>query len=291
MRTLVLLLCAQAAAAAPLVRVVEAPAKLNAAPQARASVPLPLPVSLSAAAAKPGIFLSHAAPTAAAAAPQAGPSATLNAAAAFTPKAADASERELEGQAFWRQALSEGSAGAVAGQASTAWQERLPGAVVETGAETERLLEARKKGVKISKELATSDTKTITEYSGVPSRVEELKDYARVYRHYIRNKADLDAILAGGMLKAGPVSYVEFTGSSRAYIKDIYPDVHGIFFTSPEKSSGEPRVMNEAVPHWIDFRIPPGVRAVSLDGSDVLMLPIERESFVPVLIVGSSAGQ
>lgn len=285
----VLLVSGLAHAAAPRVRISVGPVApgLTASPLVAAPLSLPVPAAPAAPMLAAPSLTPLSAP--AVAAPQVTPSATMNAAAPLAPKAEHASAREGEGQVFWRQALAEAASPAVAAEAAGAWQARLPAAVVETGAETERLLSERKKGTKISRELATGDTKTITEYSGVPSRVEELKDYGRVYRHYIRSEADLKSILGSGMLKAGQVSYVEFTGSSRAYIKDIYPDVHGVFFTTPETKSGEPRVMNESVPHWIDFRIPPGVRAVSLDGTDVLMLPIDRGAFVPVVIVGSSA--
>lgn len=169
------------------------------------------------------------------------------------------------------------------------WQELLDKARAASGIAVKKLLSARG-AVKVRAVLASKDTKTITEYTGVPGRVEELKPGTRVYRHWVRSEADLDAIIAQGALRAGPVSYAEFTGSQRAFIKDIYVDLHGVFFTTPAHAAAEPRVMNEATPHWIDFRLPKGVRALRLDGDEVLMIPAGTGDYVPVEIVGSSRG-
>ncbi len=170
-----------------------------------------------------------------------------------------------------------------------AWNEALRSARESTPAEASRLLALASKGAEVSKVLANSDTKTILEYAGVPGRMVELPDYGRVYRHWVRKAADLDSILATGLLKVGPVSYVDYTGSSAAYIKEIYPDLHGAFFTEPERAADEPRVMNEAAGFWVDFRIPEGVKALSLDGDVVMMIPADVGAFLPIEVVASSA--
>lgn len=157
-----------------------------------------------------------------------------------------------------------------------------------TAAATRRII-ALRGAVKIRAELATSDTKTITEFTGAPSRVSELNAPGRVYRHWVTSKAAFDAILEQGALRAGPVSYVEFTGSGRAYIKDIYVDIQGSFFTTPEHSAAEPRVMNQAASYYVDFRLPDGVSALSLDGDDVMVIPAAPGTYLPVEIVGRSA--
>lgn len=167
----------------------------------------------------------------------------------------------------------------------------LGAAQAATSQGVDAALALKKEGVSVSAVLASKDTKTITEYRGVPSRVEELQTGGKVFRHWVRDPAALEAILRDGVLRAGPVSYVEFTGSSRAYIKDIYVDLLGVFFTTPEHSAAEPRVMNEATPHYIDFQIPEGMRALSLDGDTVLMLPARPGTELPVRIVGSSRDQ
>ena len=166
------------------------------------------------------------------------------------------------------------------------WQERLSASRTETAAESARILSARSDGVRERKVICSKDTKTITEYSGVPSRVKPLEAADRVFRHWIRTEEALHAILRTGLLRPGPVPYVEFTGTSRAYIKDIYSDVRGVFFTTPDQSSSEPRVMNEAVPHYVDFRLPEGVAALDLDMGVVLAAPAKGD--VPIEIEGSS---
>jgi hypothetical protein len=142
---------------------------------------------------------------------------------------------------------------------------------------------------KVTKVLANTDTKTITEYSGVPSRVERLETKGKVFRHWIRNAETFQAIVRTRILKAGPTSYVEFTGGHGAFIKDIYPDLQGVFFTMPARSAAEPRVMNEDVPYFIDFEIPEGVAALRLDGDDVLLIPAVPGTEIPVKIVGTSS--
>ncbi len=151
------------------------------------------------------------------------------------------------------------------------------------------ILKKKDAGTKVTKVLANTDTKTITEYSGVPSRVERLETKGKVFRHWIRDEATFQAVTRTRILKAGPTSYVEFTGSRAAFIKDIYPDLRGVFFTVPARSSAEPRVMNEDVPYYIDFEVPEGVAALRLDGDDVLMIPAETGTEIPVRIVGTSA--
>ncbi|MBI5241820.1 MAG: hypothetical protein HY926_15210 [Elusimicrobia bacterium] len=151
------------------------------------------------------------------------------------------------------------------------------------------ILKKKDAGTKVTKILANTDTKTITEYSGVPSRVERLETTGKVFRHWIRDAETFQAITRTRILKAGPTSYVEFTGSRGAFIKDIYPDLRGAFFTVPARSSAEPRVMNEDVPYYIDFEVPEGVAALRLDGDDVLMIPAEPGTEIPVRIVGASA--
>jgi hypothetical protein len=151
------------------------------------------------------------------------------------------------------------------------------------------ILKMKDAGVTVTKTLANTDTKTITEYSGVPSRVERLETRGKVFRHWIRNAETFQAVTRTRILKAGPTSYVEFTGGRGAYIKDIYPDLRGVFFTMPERSAGEPRVMNEDVPYYIDFEIPEGVAALRLDGDDVLMIPAEPGAEIPIKIVGTGA--
>ncbi|PIR15397.1 MAG: hypothetical protein COV48_14625, partial [Elusimicrobia bacterium CG11_big_fil_rev_8_21_14_0_20_64_6] len=136
--------------------------------------------------------------------------------------------------------------------------------------------------------LATSDTKTITEFNGTPNRVEQLDAPGRVFRHWVLNKQAFEAILEQGALRAGPVSYVEFTGGKHAYIKDIYVDIQGSFFTTPEHSAAEPRVMNQEAAYYVDFRLPEGVSALRLDGDDVLVIPAEPGTYLPIEIVGSS---
>ena len=151
-----------------------------------------------------------------------------------------------------------------------------------------KVLKQKAAGPKVTNVLANTDTKTITEYSGVPGRVERLETKGRVFRHWIKDEATLKAIVRTGVLKAGPTSYVEFTGGHGAYIKDIYPDLRGVFFTIPGRSAAEPRVMNWDVPHYIDFEVPEGVEALRLDGDDVLMIPAEPGTDIPVRIVGSN---
>ena len=97
-----------------------------------------------------------------------------------------------------------------------------------------------------------------------------------------------DPVLESGLLRGGETSYVEFTGSKHAFIKDIYPELHGVFFTTTDHSAGEPRVMNWEVPFYVDFTLPEGVEALSLDGTEVLMIPAPYGAMVPVEIVGSS---
>ena len=168
------------------------------------------------------------------------------------------------------------------------WKSLLMEARQTTAAASRRIL-AMRGAVKVRAELATSDTKTITEYTGAPRRVEELAERDRVYRHWILDKKAFEAILEQGALRAGPVSYVEFTGSKHAYIKDIYVDIHGSFFTIPERSAAEPRVMNQEARYYVDFRLPDGVSALRLDGDDVLVIPASPGTYIPVEIVGSSA--
>ncbi|MFA6317642.1 MAG: hypothetical protein WC943_09495 [Elusimicrobiota bacterium] len=249
---------------------------------------------------------------------------TLKAISETAPSSKDPAEAEEQSKGFWRQALGEapaapdaqepaaavpGSAGAVPGtgageDTAQAWnrlnaersspenQARWNAALTEarknTAADVARLLKMRKAGPKVHAELAASDTKTITEYRGVPGRIAALSEDGRIYRHWVRDSADLESILASGLLRAGNVSYVEFTGSHRAYIKDIYLDLHGPFFTATENTASEPRVMNEDVHHYVDFRLPPGVRALSLDGSDVMMIPSAPGTYLPIEIAGSS---
>ena len=166
------------------------------------------------------------------------------------------------------------------------WVGLLREARQTTAAATRRIM-AMRGAVKVRAELATSDTKTITEFNGAPNRVEELKAPGRVYRHWVLSKEAFEAILEQGALRAGPVSYVEFTGSKHAYIKDIYVDIQGAFFTTPEHSAAEPRVMNQAA-YYIDFRLPEGVNALSLDGDDVMVIPAAPGTYLPIEIVGSS---
>lgn len=168
------------------------------------------------------------------------------------------------------------------------WVGLLREARQTTTAATRRIM-AMRGAVKIRAELATSDTKTITEFSGAPNRVEELKAPGRVFRHWVLNKEAFETILQQGALRAGPVSYVEFTGSARAYIKDIYVDIQGAFFTTPEHDAAEPRVMNQAAAYYIDFRLPEGMSALSLDGDDVMLIPAAPGTYLPIEIVGSSA--
>jgi hypothetical protein len=167
------------------------------------------------------------------------------------------------------------------------WISLLKEARQTTTASTRRIM-AMRGAVKVRAELATSDTKTITEYTGTPSRVEELNEPGRIFRHWILGKEAFEAILEQGALRAGPVSYVEFTGSKHAFIKDIYVDIQGSFFTTPEHSAAEPRVMNQAAPYYIDFRLPEGVSALRLDGDDVLIIPAAPGTYLPIEIVGSS---
>ncbi|MCX5787639.1 MAG: hypothetical protein NTX64_03885 [Elusimicrobia bacterium] len=150
------------------------------------------------------------------------------------------------------------------------------------------LLKKKSSGVKATNVLANTDTKTITEYSGVPARVERLDTNGRLFRHWIKDEETLKMIVRTGLLRAGPTPYVEFTGGRGAFIKDIYPDLHGVFFTIPARSAAEPRVMNWEVPHYVDFEVPEGVSALRLDGDDVLMIPAAPGTEIPVKIVGSS---
>jgi hypothetical protein len=150
------------------------------------------------------------------------------------------------------------------------------------------LLEKKEAGVEVAKTLANTDTKTITEYSGVPSRIERLETTGKTFRHWTKDEATFKAIVRTGILKAGPTPYVDFTGGRGAFIKDIYPDLKGVFFTMPTRSAGEPRVMNRELPYYIDFRIPEGVASLRLDGDDVLLIPAEPGAEIPVMIVGTS---
>lgn len=168
------------------------------------------------------------------------------------------------------------------------WVGLLKEARQTTAAASRRIL-AMRGAVKVRAELATSDTKTITEFNGVPNRVEQLDAPGRVFRHWVLNKQAFEAILEQGALRAGPVSYVEFTGGKRAYIKDIYVDIQGSFFTTPEHSAAEPRVMNQEAAYYVDFRLPEGVSALRLDGDDVMVIPAEPGTYLPIEIVGSSA--
>lgn len=171
---------------------------------------------------------------------------------------------------------------------AAAWPALLEQAQQTTGPLVEKALAARQEGTTVKAVLAAKDTKTITEYHGVPSRVSELQTVGEVYRHWVLDEKDLPAILASRALKAGQTAYVEFTGSSRAYIKDIYPDLRGVFFTAPQNAASDPRVLNQSTPHYVDFRLPPGVRALSLDGKTVMMVPAQPGTMIPVEIVGSS---
>lgn len=192
--------------------------------------------------------------------------------------------------AMWSQALKEGApAAAVDAAGDSRWTALLDAARTTTGPAVEKVLAAKKKGTSVHAVLAGKDTKTITEYNGVPSRVTELKTEGQVFRHWVLNEKDLPEILKAKALKAGHTSYVEFTGSSRAYIKDIYIDLRGVFFTGPENDAGNPRVLNQSTPHYVDFKIPAGVRALSLDGRDVMMVPAEPGAAIPIEIVSSSA--
>jgi hypothetical protein len=168
------------------------------------------------------------------------------------------------------------------------WVGLLKEARQTTAAATRRIM-AMRGAVKVRAELATSDTKTITEYNGAPSRVEELAAPGRIFRHWVLNKQAFESILEQGALRAGPVSYVEFTGGKHAYIKDIYVDIQGAFFTTPEHSAAEPRVMNQEAAYYVDFRLPEGVSALRLDGDDVLVIPGAPGTYLPIEIVGSSA--
>ena len=167
------------------------------------------------------------------------------------------------------------------------WVGLLKEARQTTAAASRRIL-AMRGAVKVRAELATSDTKTITEFNGTPNRVEQLDAPGRVFRHWVLNKQAFEAILEQGALRAGPVSYVEFTGGKHAYIKDIYVDIQGSFFTTPEHSAAEPRVMNQEAAYYVDFRLPEGVSALRLDGDDVLVIPAEPGTYLPIEIVGSS---
>ncbi|OGS41303.1 MAG: hypothetical protein A2506_11400 [Elusimicrobia bacterium RIFOXYD12_FULL_66_9] len=171
---------------------------------------------------------------------------------------------------------------------SPLWESLLMQARQTTSAATRRIL-AMRGAVKVRAELATSDTKTITEYTGTPNRVEKLEAPGRVFRHWVLNKDAFAAILEQGALRAGPVSYVEFTGGRHAYIKDIYVDIQGAFFTTPEHSAAEPRVMNQEASYYVDFRLQEGVSALRLDGDDVLVIPASPGTYLPIEIVGSSA--
>ncbi|MCR4294866.1 MAG: hypothetical protein NUW21_04980, partial [Elusimicrobia bacterium] len=168
------------------------------------------------------------------------------------------------------------------------WVGLLREARQTTTAATRRIM-AMRGAVKIRAELATSDTKTITEFNGAPNRVEELKAPGRIFRHWVLSKEAFETILEQGALRAGPVSYVEFTGSKHAYIKDIYVDIQGAFFTTPEHDAAEPRVMNQTAAYYVDFRLPEGVSALSLDGDDVMIIPAAPGTYLPIEIVGSSA--
>lgn len=168
------------------------------------------------------------------------------------------------------------------------WVGLLKEARQTTTAATRRIM-AMRGAVKVRAELATSDTKTITEYTGAPSRVSELSAPGRIFRHWVLDKQAFEAILEQGALRAGPVSYVEFTGGKHAYIKDIYVDIQGSFFTTPEHSAAEPRVMNQEAAYYVDFRLPEGVSALRLDGDDVMVIPAAPGTYLPIEIVGSSA--
>ncbi len=160
-----------------------------------------------------------------------------------------------------------------------------------TGEAVERFLAMREDGPKVRAVLANKDTKTITEYTGVPRRTEELQTGDRVFRHWVRKGEDLDAIVRAKAIKAGPTSYADFTGGKHAYIKDVYVDLQGVFFTDPRHSASESRVLNEDMTHYVDFRIPAGVRALKLDGDDVMLVPAKPGTEIPIEIVGSSANQ
>lgn len=160
-----------------------------------------------------------------------------------------------------------------------------------TGEAVERFLAMRAEAPKIRAVLANKDTKTITEYTGVPRRTEELQTGDRVFRQWVRKGEDLAAILRLRAIKAGPTSYADFTGSKHAYIKDVYVDLQGVFFTDPRHSAGESRVLNEDMTHYVDFRIPSGVRGLTLDGDDVMLVPAKPGTEIPIEIVGSSSAQ
>lgn len=153
----------------------------------------------------------------------------------------------------------------------------------------ERHLARRKDGTTVTKILASNDTKTITEYAGVPGRIERLETANKVYRHWIKDAETLRKIVESGVLRSGETSYVDFTGSKHAFIKDIYPELHGAFFTTPAHSAGESRVMNWEVPYYVDFIVPEGVEALRLDGDEVLMFPAPTGTLIPIEIVGTSA--
>jgi len=166
----------------------------------------------------------------------------------------------------------------------------LAGARESTQVQAARILASRKAGTSVKAVLANKDTKTITEYHGVPDRVRRLETKDRVYRHYVQREEDLETILRTGNLKVGRTSYVEFIGTSRAYIKNVFVDLQGVFFTQRDISSEEPLVMNMKVDHYIDFRVPEGVAALDMDNGRVLMIPgdFDPATYIPVEIVASS---
>ncbi|MFC1679305.1 hypothetical protein ACFL2T_03760 [Elusimicrobiota bacterium] len=168
----------------------------------------------------------------------------------------------------------------------------LAGARKSTSDKARDILASKREGPKVKTVIANKDTKTITEYSGAPGRVKTLETSGKVFRHWVQREDDLREILRTGLLKAGRTSYVEFIGESRAYIKNIYVDLQGVFFTQRHVSSAEPVVMNMSVPFYVDFILPEGVAALDMDNGMVLMIPgsFAPETLVPVEIVDSSLG-
>ncbi|MFA6028661.1 MAG: hypothetical protein WC969_02275 [Elusimicrobiota bacterium] len=177
----------------------------------------------------------------------------------------------------------------VAAEAQPAGREGLLAAACRITRElVARHLARRRDGTTVTKVLASNDTKTITEYAGVPGRIEKLETANKVYRHWIKDEETLRKIVESGVLRSGETSYVDFTGSKHAFIKDIYPELHGAFFTTPAHSAGESRVMNWEVPYYVDFIVPEGIEALRLDGDEVLMFPAPTGTLIPIEIVGTS---
>lgn len=151
--------------------------------------------------------------------------------------------------------------------------------LLSTNQLVDEILSRRGNGVVARNIFEGSKDKVRLEVRGIPCEIKRVDLTETVVRHYTRNRATRDAIVASGLLIAGSMFYRhqehEFYGVD-------YPDLKGVFFTDVAE---QPKRIGVFGDHYIDFKLPPGTGALSLE-KGVYLIPGEPHYLqVPVHIV------